>query len=100
MVHLLTRGTHGLHGWSRWYVGGRAAEPAAFAALLNNELGPILATLGNVTEVRTHPFSPYKASAWNTPGVAHDYPEDQQFHGSIIIGATDRDALHAALGKP
>ncbi len=75
-------------------------DQATFAALLNDVLGPVLATLENVTEVRTHPFSPYKASAWDTPGVAHDYPEDQQFHGSIIIGATDRDALLAALGSP
>ena len=73
------------------------SEKAAFAALLNKDLGPTLAALPGVTEVRTYPFSPHKASSWNTPGVAHDYPDEQQFHGSLVIGATDHGALEAAL---
>ena len=34
---------------------------------------------------------------WDTPDVAHDYPADQQFHASIVLGATDRAALEQAM---
>ena len=72
-------------------------DASALEGLLNDDLGPELARLAGVTEVRTQPFAAFKAWMWNTPGVAHDYPDEDQFHGCLIIGAGDQETLEQIL---
>ncbi|MEU6587564.1 SMP-30/gluconolactonase/LRE family protein [Nocardia sp. NPDC046763] len=68
--------------------------------LVHRQLGAALAGLPGVTEVRTQAFLPFSKLMWDSPGVAHDYPSDQRYHAAIFLGATDSDALSAALNSP
>lgn len=102
-------------GGMRWFrsghdepVGARAvvllrrragASGGAFRSLVHGLLGPALDDAGGTLELRTQTFLPYHAAFWNTPGVEHDNPPDAQFHGAIVVGAADRDALKAALSS-
>jgi hypothetical protein len=71
-----------------------------FRRLVNEVLGPALASADGTRELRTQAFLGWRQSMWDTPGVAHDNPPAEQFHASVVLGATDRDALVRVLGWP
>ncbi len=97
---------------SRWYdvagpkqtVGARAlvylrrrdgVSAAEFRTFVNKQLAPALARTGALKELRTQTFLPWIEKLWNTPNVAHDNPDDQRFHASLILGFTDTEARDA-----
>lgn len=78
------------------YVRGReGVGTGAFRRIITDRLVPALAETGELKELRTQVFMPWRRSLWNTPNVAHDNPADQQFHASLILGFTDADARAA-----
>ena len=105
----------GLPGSARWYevapgeavglravlylrrrdgVGGRS-----FRTFVNQQLAPVLAAAGVLTELRTQIFMPWNQKLWDTPDVAHDNPQDQRVHASVVLGFADdaaRDAFFAS----
>ncbi|MFC3492631.1 strictosidine synthase [Glycomyces rhizosphaerae] len=95
---------------ARWYgvaasgdrVGARAlvyvrkrdgVGTGAFRRILTDRLVPALAGTGELKELRTQVFMPWRRGLWNTPNVAHDNPVGQQFHASLMLGFTDAGAL-------
>ena len=66
-------------------------------AAINDRIGPALATVPGLTELRTQVFVPWSVESWDTPDVAHDYPEDTRYHASMVLGSPDEAALLAAL---
>ena len=44
---------------------------------------------GVLRELRTQAFMPWHEKLWDTPNVAHDNPNDQRFHASLILGFAD-----------
>lgn len=97
---------------ARWYdvadpgerVGARAliyvrkrdgVGTGAFRRILTDRLVPALASTGELKELRTQVFMPWRRGLWNTPNVAHDNPADKQFHASLILGFRDTDARRA-----
>ena len=106
----------GLPNASRWYdvaapgdvVGSRAVVylrrrdgvgARAFRAFVDKQLVPSLAATGVLKELRTQTFLPWSKKLWDTPDVAHDNPEDQRFHASIMLGFVDdaaRDAFFSS----
>ncbi|TCN32732.1 hypothetical protein EV644_12474 [Kribbella orskensis] len=98
---------------SRWYDVAGPAEPVGARALIylrrrdgvgagefrtfiKKQLVPALAGTGALKELRTQTFLPWIEKLWDTPNVAHDNPDDQHFHASLILGFTDtasRDAF-------
>ena len=104
----------GLPGSSRWYdvppgdaVGSRAviylrrregANARAFRTFVNKLLVSALTETAGLKELRTQIFLPWSRKLWDTPNVAHDNPEDQRFHASVMLGFADdaaRDAFFA-----
>jgi hypothetical protein len=96
----------GLPNSSRWYevaapgeeVGARAliylrrkdgVRAGDFRKLITKELGPALAAIGVLRELRTQTVLPWYEKLWDTPNVAHDNPADQRFHASLSLGFTD-----------
>lgn len=93
---------------SRWYnvapgekVGSRAivylrrregVGTIAFHKFIKKTLVPALARAGVLKELRTQVFLPWSEKLWDTPNVAHDNPEDQHFHASVILGFADHGA--------
>ena len=69
----------------------------AFRRYLNSELVPALAQGGALTELRTQVFMKWNRALWNSPNVAHDNPEDQRFHASVILGFADEKTRDAFL---
>lgn len=70
----------------------------AFKQFINQELAPSLANLAHangLTELRSKAYSKWRQSQWNSPNVAHDNPPEVQFHGALILGFTDRQAMNA-----
>jgi hypothetical protein len=70
-------------------------KTGTFRRLLTDEIVPALVKTGALTELRTQVFMPWTERLWDTPNVAHDNPADQRFHGSLILGSTDTNALRA-----
>ena len=71
----------------------------AFRTFVNQQLAPALAASGVLKELRTQTFMPWNQKLWDTPNVAHDNPQDQRFHASIVLGFVDeaaRDAFFAS----
>jgi hypothetical protein len=68
-----------------------------FAHFINDVLGPSLASVNIIGELRTQVFVPWSKALWDTPHVAHDYPEECQFHAMLVIGAKDEVSLEQAL---
>ncbi len=66
----------------------------SFQQFINQELAPSLANIDGVKELRTKVYSPWKQSQWNTPNVAHDNAPEVQFHGALILGFSDRQAMN------
>ena len=104
----------GLPGSSRWYdvaptgspVGARSLiylrrrpgiKGGDFKKFVQGELVTDMAKTGLLTELRSQVFIPWQEKLWDTPNVAHDNPEDQHFHASLIVGATDGEALRAVF---
>jgi len=42
---------------------------------------------------------PWIQRLWDTPNVAHDNPNDQRFHASMILGFSDANALWSFFGS-
>ncbi len=103
-------------GSSRWYDLGARAEVGAralvylrrrrgvsarqFRTLLSRELAPALAASGVLTELRSQTFLPWMKQTWDTPGVAHDNPDSQRFHASLILGFNSDATRAAFFGGP
>lgn len=68
---------------------------AAFRRVFMDRFVPALASAGELKELRTQVFMPWREGLWNTPNVAHDNPTDQWFHASVMLGFTDADALRS-----
>lgn len=106
----------GLPNWSRWHdvaapgeaVGSRAViylrrrdgvSARAFRRSVNKQLASALAATGVLKELRTQTFLPWSKKLWDTPDVAHDNPEDQRLHASVMLGFVDdaaRDAFFSS----
>ena len=98
-------------GGSRWWRNTASVEKRAvvllrrspqtsakeFAAFLDS-LGERLAAQTELLEVRTLAFAPWKRATWDTPGVDHENPTDQQFHGALVLGGASLDAIRGAVG--
>jgi hypothetical protein len=74
-------------------------KTGTFRRFLTDEIVPALLNTGALTELRTQVFMPWTQRLWDTPNVAHDNPADQRFHGSLILGSTDTDALQAIFAS-
>jgi hypothetical protein len=72
----------------------------AFRSFIHGVLGPALDREPGTLELRTHVFLPYVKAVWWTPGVAHDNPPHRRYHGAVVVGAADRDALDAIVASP
>jgi hypothetical protein len=70
-------------------------KTGAFRRFLTDELVPALVNTGALRELRTQVFMPWIKRLWDTPNVAHDNPNDQRFHASLILGFTDARALQS-----
>lgn len=100
-------------GSSRWYDVAPGEKPGsraiiylrrgdgegtvAFHTFVKKELTPALITTGGLKELRTQVFLPWNEKTWDTPNVAHDNPDDQHLHASVILGFSDdaaRDAFY------
>lgn len=101
-------------GTSRWYDVAPGVKPGsraiiylrrgkdtgsiAFHGFLTKQLAPALIATGLLKELRTQVFLPWNEKTWDTPDVAHDNPEGQHLHASVILGFADdaaRDAFYA-----
>ncbi len=96
---------------SRWYDVAGPGEPVGARALIYlrrrdgvpasdfrkhfTELASALAATRMLKELRTQTFLPWIEKLWDTPNVAHDNPEDQRFHASLILGFADSAARAA-----
>jgi hypothetical protein len=67
----------------------------AFRRVFSDRLVPALASTGELKELRTQVFMPWREGLWNTPNVAHDNPVDQRFHASLLLGFSDAHALRS-----
>lgn len=67
----------------------------AFRKIIRDRFVPALSSAGDLKELRTQVFMPWRRSLWDTPNVAHDNPVDQRFHASVMLGFTDADARSA-----
>ncbi|WP_425290676.1 strictosidine synthase [Spirosoma linguale] len=64
-----------------------------FARFINQELTPILANTGVLTELRPKVYMPWKQKQWDTPNVAHDNPKKVQFQASVMLGFANKKAM-------
>lgn len=103
-------------GAGRWYacqesevVGARSVvlirrrahvDAKTFNSFLNEVLCPALLMARGIRELRSLPFLGWSKRMWDTPGVHHDYPEDDRYHAALVVGAADVDALAAVLRAP
>jgi hypothetical protein len=99
-------------GTSRWYDVASGEEPGsraiiylrrgkdtgsiAFHGFLKKQLTPALIATGVLKELRTQVFLPWNEKTWDTPDVAHDNPEGQRLHASVVLGFAD-DAARGAF---
>jgi len=100
-------------GTARWYDVAPGEKPGSraivylrraedegmvgFHKFLKKELTPVLIATGELKELRTQVFLPWNEKTWDTPNVAHDNPEDQRLHASVVLGFADdiaRDAFY------
>ena len=99
-----------LFGASRWYNVNPANEKInsrsmvffrtkegisekEFNDFITEELTPILANMGVLKELRRKVYMPWKEKQWDTPNVLHDNSKEVQFHASLVLGFTNRDAM-------
>jgi hypothetical protein len=66
-----------------------------FRKFVKEQLVPALASTGMLKELRTQTFLPWVEKLWDTPNVAHDNPDDQHFHASLILGFSDTESRDA-----
>lgn len=62
---------------------------AEFALFVDETLAPALAVVPSVRELTTQVFAPW-SNLWDTPGVAHDNAERDQFHSTLVLGFADQ----------
>lgn len=74
-----------------------AASRHHASKVIHEAIGPALADIAGVTEVRTMTFLPHQSWMWTTPGVSHDNPPSARFHGAIILGAANEATLQDVL---
>lgn len=96
---------------SRWYDVAPGSQPGSRAVLylrrregvgtlefhrfVKKVLVPALVDTGVLRELRTQVFLPWSEKLWDTPNVAHDNPDGQQLHASVILGLSDDGARDA-----
>lgn len=98
---------------SRWYDVATPGEPVGSRAVLylrrregvgsvefhkavKKRIVPALVAAADLKELRTQTFLPWSEKLWDTPDVAHDNPDDQHLHASVMLGFAD-DAARAAF---
>lgn len=64
-----------------------------FANFFNEELVPTLANFGKLKELRSKVYEPWKQKQWNTPNVAHDNDEKDQFQASLMLGFSNKGEM-------
>jgi hypothetical protein len=74
-------------------------KTGAFRRFLTDELVPALVKTGALRELRTQVYMPWIQRLWGTPNVAHDNPNDQRVHASLMLGFTDANALRVFFGS-
>lgn len=67
----------------------------AFKQYVNDSLMKALAEVDGVTELRSQVYLPWNEKTWDTPNVAHDNPESEHLHASVIIGFANQAARQA-----
>lgn len=72
----------------------------AFRQFVNHTLGPSLAGIPQVKELRSQMFLPWLKALWNTPGVAHDNPPEDRFEASLVLGFVSEEALETFFASP
>ncbi|WP_281309932.1 hypothetical protein [Flavobacterium flavigenum] len=70
-----------------------SVSDADFRKFINDELTPALANTGMLKELRNKVYNPWKEKQWNTPNVAHDNNEADQFQASIMLGFTNKSEM-------
>lgn len=68
-------------------------EKKDFAEFINKELTPALANSGVLKELRSKVYMDWKQKQWDTPNVAHDNPQHEQFQASLMLGFADKNAM-------
>lgn len=67
-----------------------------FERFISQELCTVLNQSMDILELRSQVFLEWNQRQWDSPGVAHDNAEDDQYHAAVIIGARSKaDLLHA-----
>ena len=106
----------GLPQTSRWYQVGtpeatvgvrsliylrrkKATSGRTFRGVIQREVVPKLIGTAGLSELRTQAFLPWIKKMWDTPNVAHDNPDDQRFHASLILGFADDSARAQFFGS-
>ncbi|WP_225410773.1 SMP-30/gluconolactonase/LRE family protein [Stigmatella hybrida] len=103
-------------GGGRWYgsgngdrVGCRCAvllrrrpglRRLAFRQFVNHTLGPSLAGLPQVKELRSQVLLPWLKARWPPPGGAHDHPPEERFDALLVLGFASEEALGAFFASP
>jgi len=70
-----------------------------FQKFINNELVPVLASTGALTELRSEVFMRWRKSLWDTPHVSHDNPVEYHYHASLKLGFFDETSQQSFLNS-
>lgn len=77
-----------------------AASPDRFRSIVSDRLAPLLARADGVTKVRYHLLQPFDPKAWDTPGVLHAMPPQDQYAAILELGFRDEAARRRVLASP
>ena len=64
-----------------------------FAEFIQNHLITAIIGSDDIREARSYIFAPYDETAWPSPGLAHDHPTEQQYHGAILLSGDSELAI-------
>lgn len=68
-----------------------------FSKFINDKLARLFASESHILELRSQCFMKWNPKMWLSEGVLHDYPEDDQFHASVVIGADSLESINRAM---
>ncbi|MGA5544935.1 hypothetical protein ACPCIR_24095 [Mycobacterium sp. NPDC051198] len=77
----------------------RGVRGSVFRGFLRDRLSAALLA-GGARDLRTYVFTPYNPLASASPGVSHDNPIQYRYHGAIVFGVDDRNAVDDLLNHP
>ncbi|MFE6923021.1 EthD domain-containing protein [Nocardia sp. NPDC057663] len=70
-----------------------------FREFVSGGVVPALLSAG-ARDLRAYSFLPWIPVSHTSPGVAHNNPPHQRYHGAVIFGTDDRAAVDELLGSP